>query len=124
MRIVVHKLVVVIMIFGLVGGAMSVASSLRLNNAALRLGDISDMAGALVSTGATGHTCDSQSQMTNCAMTHPPIASTGMSCCGCFPSGANSFCIAPLANKVNAFGRLVITGDSRAPTSLRKPPRA
>jgi hypothetical protein len=124
MRNVVHKLVVVIMVFGLIGGAMSVASSLRLNNEALRLSKNSDISGAMVSISATNQTCDPQSQMTNCAMTHPPIASSGMSCCGCFPAGASNFCIAPSANKVNAFGRLAVTGDSRAPSSLLKPPRA
>ncbi len=124
MRNVLHKLVVMIMVFGLVGGAMSVASSLKLNNDSLQLSNISDIAGAMVSTGASNQTCDPQSQMTNCTMTHPTIASTGMSCCGCFPSGASTFCIALSENRVNAFGRLAVTGDSRAPSSLLKPPRA
>jgi len=124
MRIVVHKLVVVLMIFGLVGGAMSVASSARINNDSLRLSSISNATGTLALPDAATQSWHSHSQMTNCNMTHPPINSTGMSCCGCFPSGANNLCIAPMENKVNAFGKLDVKGASRAPSSLLKPPRA
>jgi hypothetical protein len=124
MRILVHKLAVVLVIFGLLGGSMAVASGLRINNNSHQLSNVSDMAGVLVSPGGVNQSCDSHTQMPDCNMTHPPIVSIGMNCCGCFPSVASNLCFAPAENKVNAFGRQDIKGNSRTPSSLLKPPRA
>ena len=82
------------------------------------------MAGVLIAAVGMTQPCDSDMPMNNCNMTHPPVISTGMSCCGCFPSDANNLCIAPLENKLNTFGMLDVKGNSRAPASLLKPPRA
>lgn len=124
MRIFVHKLVVVFLIFGLVGGSMAVASSLRVNTRTAQSSSMAVMAGVLVTPAGMTQSCESDRPMNNCNMTHPPVISTGMSCCGCFPSSDSNLCIAPLENKLNAFGKLDVKGNSRAPASLLKPPRA
>jgi hypothetical protein len=124
MRICLHKFVALFLVFGLIAGSLPLVSSIRVNAASLGLTNVSGGVEAQISPNDLGQTCDPMAQMANCTMTHPSRVSMGMGCCGCLLSLAATLCIAPPESRINAFNLSDVTGNSRTPKSLLKPPRA
>ena len=124
MRICLHKFVAVFLVFGLVTGTMSQASVFQMKNGSMPSADVSGSAEIATSLAEMKKYCKSAEDMANCAMKHPPRVSVGMGCCGCFLGASVNLRIDPLENRISGFGMSDVTGDSRNPTSLLKPPRA
>lgn len=123
MRICLHTLVALFIAIGLVAGSMSQASVVQMKTGSVQSAGVSGQADVASSPADMGNNCQSGGDMANCTMKHPPRMSMGMGCCGCFLGAATSLRIDPRENRVNGFGLSDVTGNSRAPISLLKPPR-
>jgi hypothetical protein len=124
MRICLHKFAALFLVFGLVTGSMSQASVIQMKNGPMQSAGVSGKADIPLSPGDVGKSCGSMGDMVNCTMKHPPRVSVVMGCCGCFLGAATSLCLDPRVNRISGFGTSDVTGDSRAPISLLRPPRA